>query len=92
MKGGTCGVLHQLFPKASPRVACLFWLPLPEVDAVWGRDPALPCCVEAAREEEDGPGMPMSSSSSMAATPLGAGRDPSVGSFGRILAAELVVA
>ena len=88
----TCCVLRALLPKVSPRVACLFWLPLPETEAVWGREPALPCPAAAGLEEEDGAGKSMSSSSSIAATPLGGGRDPSEGSFGRILAAELVVA
>lgn len=90
--GLTCCVLRALLPKVSPKVACLFWPALPETGAVWRPEPALPCPAAAGLEEEDGPGIPMSSSSSIAATPLGGGRDPSEGSLGRILAAELVVA
>ena len=84
----TCCVLRPDLPKASPKVACL---PRADSGAVGGREPALPCPADAGRED-DGPGTPMSSSSSMAAVPLGCGRDASEGPLGRMRAADAVVA
>ena len=84
----TCCVLRPDLPKASPKVACL---PRADSGAVGGHEPALPCPADAGREDE-GPGTPMSSSSSMAAAPLGCGREGSEGPLGRMRAADAVVA
>ncbi len=84
----TCCVLRPDLPKASPNVACL---PRADSGAVGGREPALPCPADAGRED-DGPGTPMSSSSSMAAVPLGCGREGSEGPLGSMQAANAVVA
>ena len=84
----TCCVRRPDRPKASPNVACL---PRADSGAVGGREPALPCPADAGRED-DGPGTPMSSSSSMAAVPLGCGREASEGPLGRMRAADAVTA
>ena len=87
-KNCTCCVLRPDLPKASPKVACL---PRADSGAVGGREPVLPCPADAGREDE-GPGTPMSLSSSMAAAPLGRGREGSEGPLGRMRAADAVVA
>ena len=84
----TCCVLCPDRPKASPKVACL---PRADSGAIGGREPALPCPADAG-QEDDGPGTPMSSSSSMAAVPLGCGKEASEGLLGRMRAADAVVA
>ena len=86
-----CCVVLPLRPNASPKVACL---PRADSGAGGGREPALPRPedADAGRDDEEGPASPMSSSSSIAATPLGSGKEASRGVAGRILAAEAVVA